>query len=70
MSKEDAKAFIEKVKNDPELRKEVNGHIIKVAGDHGHKVSHSDLKAALQEHWRNQGNEDEAAIVLSEAPGF
>ena len=74
MSKEHAKKFMERIKSDEVLRKKVNDateHIIKVAKDHGHDVSRADLKSALTEHWSQQkSDEDEAAIILSEAPGF
>jgi predicted ribosomally synthesized peptide with nif11-like leader len=74
MSKEHAKKFIEHIQKDEALRKKVNDatdHIVKVAKDHGYEVSRGDLKHALTEHWSQQkGGEDEAAIVLSEAPGF
>ena len=73
MSKEHAKRFIEHIQKDEALRKKVNDatdHIVKVAKDHGYEVSRGDLKVALTEHWSQKGGEDEAAIVLSEAPGF
>jgi predicted ribosomally synthesized peptide with nif11-like leader len=73
MSKEHAQKFIEKIQKDPALRKKVNDateHIIKVAAEHGHEVNRSDLKQALTDHWKKQGDEDEAAVVLSEAPRF
>jgi predicted ribosomally synthesized peptide with nif11-like leader len=74
MSKEHDKKFIEHIQKDDALRKKVNDatdHIIKVAKDHGHDVSRADLKSALTEHWSKQkDDEDETAIMLSEAPGF
>ncbi|MGO9516974.1 MAG: Nif11-like leader peptide family natural product precursor [Candidatus Korobacteraceae bacterium] len=73
MAKEHAQKFIEHIQKDPVLRKKVNDatdHIIKVAGEHGHQVNRADLKAALKEHWAKAGDEDEAAVILSEAPGF
>ena len=74
MSKEHAKKFIEHIQKDEVLRKKVNDatdHIVKVAKDHGYEVSRGDLKSALTEHWSQQkAGEDEAAILLSEAPGF
>ncbi len=74
MSKKTAQQFIQHIQKDPALRKKVNDateHIIKVAKDHGHKVSRADLRHALKEHWNQQkDDQDEAAFVLSEAPGF
>jgi predicted ribosomally synthesized peptide with nif11-like leader len=74
MSKAHAKKFIEHIHKDAALRKKVNDateHIIKVAKDNGYKVSRADLRHALKEHWNQQrDDQDEAAFVLSEAPGL
>jgi len=74
MAKEHAKKFIEHIQRDKDLRKKVNDatdHIVKVAKEHGYEVNRGDLKHALSEHWSQQKpDEDEAAIILSEAPGF
>jgi len=74
MSKQHAKNFIDHIHKDDALRKRVNDateHIIKVAKDHGYDVSRADLRHALKEHWNQQRDDaDEAAFVLSEAPGF
>ena len=74
MSKEHAKKFIEHVQRDETLRKKVNDaadHIVKVAKDHGYDVTRADISKSMKEHWSAQkGDEDDAQIIFSEAPGF
>jgi predicted ribosomally synthesized peptide with nif11-like leader len=74
MSKKHAEDFIKHVQRDEVLRKKVNEaseHIIGVAKAHGYEVDRKDLRQALKDHWKQAGDEDdEAAFVFSETPGF
>jgi predicted ribosomally synthesized peptide with nif11-like leader len=74
MSKEHVHKFIEHLKRDPDLQKKVHEaseHIVKVANEHGYKVTREEVATAIKERWseRKKDDLDHAAIVFSEAPG-
>lgn len=73
MSLRDARKFVKELHTDTTLRKKVSlerDHILKVAKDKGYKVTPKDMRAAITEHWAGKDADDEAAVILSEAPGF